>query len=527
MTLDYLLKDGRIVDGKGNQWYRGDLAVKDGKIEEVGGSIAGQARETVELEDRFVCPGFIDPHSHSDFVFFVDSTAQSKVRQGVTTEVVGNCGMSGAPFQGAAKDKLKASSFAYGLDPDWEGFGEFLEALRKVDKTVNLAPLVGHGTLRAAVVGMEDRPATSSELATMEEILDQALLQGAVGLSTGLYFPPGNYATQEELIALGKIVADRYGVLTSHIRDEGSKSIGFIPAVEEILEIATQAQVPLQISHIKAFGPDVWGTSKEVLQLVEDARDRGVDATFDQYPYTATGGGIANDTLPASFQRGKTSDEIAEELKRPDVRAEVRPAVEANVRKRGGAENQTIANFPADQSYEGKTLHEISQEQGKDPADVVLDMIAEGRTAGNWISWALNEDDVIRFMKYPGTMVCSDGASLSISGPLSEGNPHPRNFGAFPRVISTYVNEGVLELEEAIRKMTSLTAQRFGLHDRGTLESGNWADIVVLEEEVSAAPFEKPKTYPEGIPYVMVNGEWVIEEGQFVGTLPGRLSRRK
>lgn len=524
MAWDLLITRGRIVDGTGNPWFPADLAVAGGRIAALRPHLAGDARETLDADGLVVCPGFIDAHTHSDFVFFVDPAAQSKVRQGVTTEVIGNCGMSGAPYAGGATQRALPS--AHGFVPAWRSFPEYLDALAKQPKPLHLAPLVGHGTLRAAVVGLEDRPPTAGELATMEAWLAEALSAGAVGLSTGLYFAPGAYAPREELVALAAVVGRAGAVLTSHIRDEGSRSVGFLPAVQEIIQIGRDAQASIHISHIKSFGPDTWHTSAAVLDLLEAARRDGVDVTCDQYPYDTTGGGLAADTLPYDFQSGKSPAQLSEALRDPAVRAAIRETVAANIHKRGGPSVLTIATYPAAPELEGQTLHAICEQRGQAPAEVVMAMLSEG-TEAKWNCRSLSPEDVDRFIRYPATMIGSDGSSLSTEGPLSGGNPHPRNFGAFPRVLNEFVRlRNILRLEEAIRKMTSLPARRFGLADRGLLDVGKAADLVLLDPAaVRDAGFARPKQYPEGIPHVLVGGAWVVKDGAFTGRLPGALAR--
>ena len=525
MPYDLLVQHARVIDGTGNPWFRGDVAVRAGRIEAVGPHLGGDAVEVVDASPYVVCPGFIDAHTHSDYVFFIDPTAQSKVRQGVTTEVTGNCGMSGAPYFGGAKENILTAS--RGFVPTWESIPEFLEALDRQPKPVNIAPLIGHGTLRAAVVGHEDRPGTAAELSRMAALLSEGLQAGAAGMSTGLYFAPGAYATLPELVELARVAGRHGALLTSHIRDEGSRSVGFVAAVHEIVQVGRRAEAPVHISHIKAFGPDTWHTSGEVLRILEAARRGGVDVTCDQYPYDTTGGGLAADTLPYGFQGGKSPTQISQALRLPTVQAAIRAEVAANIQKRGGPGVLTISTYPADRSLEGQTLEAICVRRRADPADVVMDLLAASYEA-KWNCRSLSPQDVDAFLRYPPTMIGSDGSSLSTEGPLSGGNPHPRNFGAFPRVLREYVRErGVLTLEEAIRKMTSLPAQRFSLRDRGRLQAGMRADLVLLDADaVQDASFERPKQYPAGIPWVMVGGQWVIRERQFTGNLPGRLARR-
>jgi N-acyl-D-amino-acid deacylase len=526
MGYDVLIRNAKIIDGRGNPWYRGDIAVRDGRIAALGHSLSGGAAETIDAGELTACPGFIDTHTHSDFVFFVDPTAQSKVRQGVTTEVTGNCGMSAAPLIEAARHMSRILSA--GFEPGWKSVAQYLEMVARQPKTVNLAPLIGHANLRMAVIGMEDRRAEQRELAQMRKLLREGLEAGAFGLSMGLYFSPGNYAGKEELTALISVAGEHGAPTACHIRDEGVKSVGFIPALQEFIALGREAGSPIHVSHLKAFGPDVWGISPQVLEMIEAARVEGLDVTCDQYPYAASGGLIAQDTLPTEAVRGMGPEEVSQAARDPAFRAKVIAEVRSNVRKRGGADRLTLANFSADPSLEGKTLQRIAEERGREPAEVVLDLIADVYEA-DWVCQSMSQEDVDRIIRYPWTMVGSDGNSLSVEGPLAEGNPHPRNFGSFPRVLGSYVRDRkVLRLEDAVRKMTSLPAQRFGIRDRGVLAEGNWADLVLFDlPAVTDAGFERPKQYPEGIPHVMVNGQWVIRDGEFTGSLPGRLASRR
>ncbi|TDO85928.1 N-acyl-D-amino-acid deacylase [Halanaerobium saccharolyticum] len=528
MKIDLLIKNAKIIDGTSNPWYYGSLAVEGDEIVEVirdndpENLKKYEAAKIIDAQNKFLSPGFIDVHSHSDFVFFLDSDAQSKLRQGVTTEVIGNCGISGAPYNELSADQVK--SFTYGFEAEWESPEEFLTALAAVEKTVNLTPLLGHGTLRAYVMGMDNREATSAELKKMQEILAQALDLGYRGMSTGLYFSPGNFADQSELIALAEVISSKNGVLTSHIRDEGVKSIGFINAVKEIIEIAEKAEVSLEISHLKAFGPDVWGSSREVLDLIEKARERGLEVTADQYPYLATGGLMASDVLPNEFLSNKSNQEAMTELKQESVRAELRDIVALNIKRRGGAENQIIANYPADHSLEGMTLKEIADSWDVEPVDALFKMLTE-YLAGDWISRALNEDDVVNFMQYYASMVSSDGVSLSNSGVLASGNPHPRNYGSYTEVLSKYVRDKkILNLEEAVRKMTSLPAQKFNLKNRGLIEQNKIADLVIFDlDQIKSPTFSNPDFYPQGISAVIVNGKIAVLDSEYQEVKAGKL----
>jgi len=528
MYCDVILAGGRVVTGCGNPWYRADIALKDGRIAAIGRALGVHADEVVDVQGMIVCPGFIDAHSHSDFEYFADSAAQSKVRQGVTLEIIGNCGFSAAPWKGASRRPERTRGYA----PTWESMPEYLDALDRTEKAVNIAVLLGHGTLRAANVGLNDRAASDRELGAMQAALAEGLVAGNLGLSLGLYFSPGSYATREELVKLGSVVAKHGGLVAAHIRDEGVVSVGFSNAVKEFLEIGREAKVPINISHIKAHGPASWGLSETILSLLDEARVEGVEITCDQYPYVASGGHIATDSLPLSFQAGKTATEIAKELERAAVRDELVDEVRENIDRRGGPENQILASYAPDRALEGTTIAALAKREGGDPAGVVMDLLCNAGKdclAIEWVSRAMSDGDVESFMRYPWTMIGTDGAALSTQGPLSSGRPHPRNFGSFPRVLSLYVREKkILRLEEAIRKMTSLPAQVFGISNRGVLTEGNWADIVVFDPETIAdVPFSHPKQYPSGILHVLVNGEWVIRDRVFTGALPGRVVRSR
>ncbi len=300
---DLLIENAKIIDGRGNPWYGGSVAIAEGRIAAVGRLVEGEARERVDARGMYACPGFIDTHTHSDLNYIIDGTAQGKVRQGVTTEVTGNCGMSAAPALGEAR----AASLAFEAAPTWTTMAEYMEALDTVAKPVNIAPLVGHGTLRLAAVGRDNRPATVEEMAAMERLLEESLRAGVFGMSTGLYFAPGMYAPRDELVRLLRLAARHGTLMASHIRDEGTYTVGFIPAVQEIIDLGRASRCPVHFSHMKAHGPEVWGTSTRVLEMIEAARDEGIEVSLDQYPYEASGGGMVPDSLPHSFQAGRSS----------------------------------------------------------------------------------------------------------------------------------------------------------------------------------------------------------------------------
>ncbi|MFO7918505.1 MAG: amidohydrolase family protein, partial [Anaerolineae bacterium] len=323
MAYDWLIEKAKIVDGRGNPWFKGSVAIRDDRIAAVGRKVEGQAEQHVDAQGMYLCPGFIDTHTHSDFSFFVDPTAQSKIRQGVTTEITGNCGGSAAPWMGAGRRPNRA----LGVDVTWTTMEEYIQTLVDRDKTLNHAPLVGQGTIRGAVVGREDRPPSEEEMAEMERLLNESLEAGAAGMSLGLYFAPGMYATHGELVRMFRIVGEHGKVVAAHIRDEGTYTVGFVNAVKEFVGLGRESGAPVHISHLKAHGPEVWGTSEEVLELIDEARAEGVEVTADQYPYEASGGGLIPDTLPHAFQAGRSAEDISRDLARPETRAELHDAV--------------------------------------------------------------------------------------------------------------------------------------------------------------------------------------------------------
>jgi N-acyl-D-amino-acid deacylase len=538
MTYDLIITNARIIDGAGNPWFLGAVAVAEGRIAAIGRHGSGEngigyngvwtsgitaQTKVIDAGGRYVCPGFVDTHTHSDFSFFIDPTAQSKVRQGVTTEITGNCGSSAAPWMDAGRRTEAASGF----EPTWTTMAEYLEALDDVGQTLNIAPLVGHGTLRGAVIGREDRPGTEDELAEMERLLRESLRAGAVGMSMGLYFAPGMYAPREELVRLMRIVADEGKLTAAHIRDEGTYTVGFRAAVEEFIGLGEESRCPVHISHLKAHGPEVWGISTQILELISHARARGVQVTADQYPWDASGGGLIPDTLPHSFQAGRSPEEISRDLQDSQVRAELHDAVAAAIERRGGADRLFMSTYP-DEAVLGRTIADLALDYGFDAADMVMDLLARsGGGRASWTCFSMDSEDVERFMRYPTVMVGSDGSSLSTEGPLSSGTPHPRNYATFPRVLGHYVRDrGVLGLVDAVRKMTSLPAQTFGLSERGLLAIGYHADLVLFDlAQITFATYLTPKRYPTGIDDVMVGGQWVIRDSEFTGALPGAALR--
>jgi len=519
--FDVLIKGGRIIDGTGNPWFKADIGIKEDKISEIG-HLKSDADKIIEAAGLVVSPGFIDIHSHSDYNVLVDPMVQSKVRQGVTTEVVGMCGSSAAPMNHAVRAYREkySSSLDRGYEYDWETMDDYLNKVNSVGVSFNLVTVIGHGTIRQNVMQYEDRHTTPSELDEMKQLVDESMKAGAYGISTGLIYTPGVYADISEIIELSKIVASHGGIYFSHIRGEGAT---LLEAVREAISIGEQAGLPIQIAHFKASGKPYWGQTVESLRLVEEARRGGVDVTFDQYPYNAGSTGLGA-LLPHWALEGG-GDKILERLNDQKTREKIKES-KWNITR----DLSTVMVSSADKhpDYVGKSVSEIAKIEDKDDMDTTFDLlIAENMRVGV-VLFTQSEEDVRRVMKSPYGMVGSDGSAVSPEGVLGRGKPHPRFYGTFPRVIGHYVRDGVLDLQEAVRKMTSASAQRLGLRDRGLIREGFKADITVFDEENvnDEATFVNPHRYAAGIPYVFVNGTLVIEKGEHTGALPGRALRK-
>lgn len=533
--IDVLITNARIVDGTGAPARDGAVAVKGGRVLEVldtagGAAAAPRAKRVIDARRRVVAPGFIDMHSHSDLPLVTDGNAQSKIRQGVTTEVIGESG-SIAPQKARSERQ------------PWTDFAGYFGLLERQGISVNLLSYVGLGTARELVVGNDNRPATPAELTAMQDLVTAAMSQGAAGVSTGLIYPPNAFATLDELVALATPAAARGGRYASHLRHDGKR---LREGIEEAIAIGERAKLPVHVFHIKVTGQQNFGRMKEVVELVEAARARGVKVTADIYPYVASSTSLTA-TLPQWVMDGG-SDALVKNLTDRRTRARVRRDMEdpnapwdnryqsagswANVqlasigRTRGVAATDDAPN----RKYEGLRVADAATQAGKDPFDFVFDLLVETRGSVGCVYFIMSEDDVKLAMVQPWVAVGSDGSALSIEGPLRSGVPHPRNFGTFPRVLGKYVrDEKVIPLEEAVRKMTSLAAAISQLPDRGTIAPGKWADLVIFDPATVAdtATFEKPFAYPVGIDTVLVNGQVVLDEGTHTGARPGQVLRHK
>ncbi len=496
---DLLFRNARVFDGMGNPWIRADVAVRGDRIVGVGRLQGWTAEEVLNLDGLYLAPGFIDPHSHAgDGLADPErSHAHPQLAQGVTTLFVNPDG--GGPVDLAAQ---RSNLLRDGLG-------------------VNVAQLVPHGSIRAAVVGMEDRAPSSQEMEAMRELVRRGMEEGAFGLSSGPFYVPGSFSDAGELVELARVAGSFGGVYTSHIRDEGDYSIGVLAAVEEVITIAREAEIRGIVTHVKALGPPVWGFSAAIVHRIARARDEGVELFTDQYPYNASATSLAAALVPPWAQEGGR-DALLARLEDPGVATALREGVAENLARRGGAERIQLRRHTPDPTLEGLTLAEVAHRRRVDPVEAALSLIAEFGTG--IVSFNMHDDDVATLMRAPWNMTSSDG-EFPVWG---EGVPHPRAYGSFPRKLRHYALElGVVSLEDGIRSMTSLPAQVHRLEDRGVIRVGAVADLVVFDLELlrDRATFTEPHQLSEGMVHVLVNGVFAIREGALTEARAGKVLR--
>jgi N-acyl-D-amino-acid deacylase len=541
MSFDIVIKNGKIIDGAGNPWYHGDIAIRDGRISKIGLLGKAHARKEIDATDLVVCPGFIDPHSHSEISIFFDSMLQSTIRQGVTTSVVGNCGDNLAPappekmeellriFSAFAPPEVKLDSFP------WNTFREYLDFMESHGCVANSAHLVGFGTVRVAGgPGFEDRAPTSAELQRMKSLVEEAMEAGAFGMSTGLVYAPQTYAKTDEIIELAKVVAEYGGLYVSHIRNEG---VNVLNAVKEVIEILVKSGcIGGHIAHHKISGKPHWGTSRETLRLIEEANRMGVSLTCDQYPYNRGMTSLIT-ALPPWVHVGGIENllgRLQNHADRERIKRDIHAGIEGweNWIRDDGFESIYIASVKKEKwrDMQGKNLAEITRLKGRrDEWETLFGILTDEKGEAMATMESMNEEDIRRIMRGRYTMVGSDAWAVAPTGVFGYGKPHPRYYGTYPRILGKYVREErVLTLEDAIRRMTSFPAQRMGILDRGLLREGMWADVVVFDADrvMDRATFLEPHQFPEGILYVLVNGAIVVEDNKQTEKLPGRLLRR-
>lgn len=538
---DLVVRDGKVFTGAGNPWFKADVGVKEGRIVEVG-KILGDAKEVIDARGLAVSPGFIDLHDHSDYTIMVNREADSKVHMGVSTTVFASCGSGAAPLNEKMREEIRRSNpfiEETGVKVDWSTMEEYLSRLEEGGLSINVAPIVGFGTVRRYVMGMEMRAPTPAELDAMKKEIAKAMEAGCRGITTGLRYDPQSYAETEEVIELTRVVAEYGGFYTSHIRDEGDRGDP-LGAVEEIIRIGRETGVPVNISHFKVLSKRFWGLCPRLIEMVEEARAEGVQVTADQYPYRASGTGLGA-WIPKWANEGG-NEELVKRLNDPDTTERIKEGLAEAMDDRGGPEAALISSYPLDENLVGMNIAEVAARRGVDPLECAVDLlrdhvesVVEGRAKGGFsiVNFNQKEENVELIMRQPWVAVGTDGRVHSPEGILNRliPAPHPRFYGTFPRVLGRYAREkGVLHLADALRKMTSLPASTLGLSDRGLLVPGMCADITVFDPETvidrsDYTPAEATKLYPEGIEHLVVNGAVTLRDGEQTGARAGLILR--
>ena len=529
---DLVIRNGHVIDGTGSPWYAADIGIRAGKIAGIGRLTDAPAKRTVDARGMVVAPGFIDMLGQSEMTILVNPHLPSKIFQGITTEVTGE-GSSIAPLNDAILKADRVTWEHYGVQPTWRTFRDYFARLRKQGMGINLASYVGATQVRRMVLGDDDRAPNPAELERMKALVRDAMQEGAVGLSTSLQYAPAPYAKTEELIALAAEATKYGGTYASHIRDEGDS---IMPALDEAFRIGREANIPVEIWHLKAAGKSNWGRMPEIVARIEAARKAGLDVAADTYAYPAAFNTFSAVIPPWAHDGGDKN--LIERLKDPAMRARIRKEMETP----SGAWNNEWQQVKGPESFilsavqnpkliplQGKSIAEIAKLWNKDPIDTVFDILIEDEAFTMVGMFIMDEPDVALALRQPWVSICNDSQGSALDGVLGREHPHPRAFGTFPRILRKYVREDkVLTLEDAIRKFTSLPAQRMRFADRGVLKAGMWADVVVFDPETvrDLATFDQPNQLSEGMRLVLVNGVPVIEEGRMTNALPGKVLTR-
>jgi N-acyl-D-amino-acid deacylase len=529
-AYDVIVRGGKIIDGTGNSWFFGDVAVRDGKIVAVGRVPPGKAKREIDAAGLIVAPGFIDMHSHSDTVLLEDGLAQSKIRQGVTTEVLGE-GSSAGPRVGKLKPQ---SMLVKGQPTTWSTLGEYFQTVDKAGISVNIASYVGLDNVWQAVMGQSYERPTKEQIAEMQKVVEQAMQDGALGLSSMLAMPPGSLATTDDIVLLCEPVARHGGLFSTHNRNEGT---GVFDAIREAIAVGERAGIPVDIIHVKIADQQYWGRMKEIIELIEAARRRGVNVQTNIYPYTRGNNNLSSIVPPWAHEGGKSQmlarlkDPAEREKMKRDIRGGI-PGWYNHFTAVGGDWSRMLISGRS--QYEGQTMDRViairtrGQNPPPDSLDVLFDLLIDEEGSVPTVYAHHTEEDMNLALAQPWCSIGSDGSSLSIEGELRRGNPHPRNFGTFPRVLGVYARErNLLTLEDAVRKMTSLNAAKLGLRDRGLVREGLAADLCLFDPAkiIDHATYTDPFQYNDGIECVFVNGQLVLDRGTHTGAKPGRVLR--
>jgi N-acyl-D-aspartate/D-glutamate deacylase len=527
---DLILRGGQIVDGTGNPWFLGDVGIRGGKIVAVGRLPAGKSQREIDAAGLVVAPGFIDMHSHSDTVLLEDGRAESKIRQGVTTEVLGE-GSSAGPRVG----KLSPQQMIVGGKPvTWKTLGDYFQVLEQAGASVNVVSYVGLDNAWQAVMGQSYERPTKAQFAEMQAVIEQAMQDGAVGLSSMLAMPPGSLATTDDIVLLSAPVARHGGLFSTHNRNEGT---GVFDAIREAIAVGERAKVPVDIIHVKIADQEYWGRMKEIIELIDAARRRGVNVQTNIYPYTRGNNNLASIIPPWAHEGGKSR--MLARLKDPAERAKMKRDIRGGIAgwynhytAVGGDWSRMLVSGRS--QYEGQTMDRVialrtrGQNPPPDSLDVLFDLLLDEEGSVPTVYAHHTEEDMNLALMQPWCSIGSDGSALSIEGTLRRGNPHPRSFGTFPRVLGVYVRERkLLGIEDAVRKMTSLNAAKLGLRDRGLVREGLAADLCLFDPAkiIDLATYTAPFQYNDGIEYVVVNGQIVLDRGTHTGAKPGQVLR--
>jgi len=525
-----IIRGGKVADGLGSPLYRADIAIKGDQIAAVAKEIKESAETVIDAEGMVIAPGFIDIHTHTDCTIFANPLSDSKVMQGVTTEVVGNCGIGSFPVT-AEKASLLAKYLAMHEqllaeeDFTWSDFSQYAQCLTARGIGVNLAPLVAHGTLRIAVVGFDDRPPTAAETETMCQLLQTALEQGAWGLSTGLIYPPGSFADTNELITLAKVVAANDGLFTSHVRGE---SATLLAAIDEMIKIGEKSGARIQVSHLKAIGQENWGKGREALRRILTARAQGIDIAADQYPYAASSTSLT--ALVPQWALAGGVDAMVSCLTSPQLHDRLAAEIGQEMKTRGGPEKVLVSYIMSEANADlvGKTIKDIAAIWHCSAEDAVMRLLWQERGGVQAVYFSLSDEDIDAIMTSDIVAVGSDGRGLNAVRDAKTAS-HPRSYGTFARVLGHYVRERqLLPLETAIYKMTGLPARRLHLKDRGRIQVGLAADLAIFNPDtiIDMADFKQPHQYAKGVEYVLVNGQFVVKEGHITGNTPGKVLKK-
>jgi len=521
---DLLIKNAQILDGTGIQPWQADLLIKNDKILDIGKFASNIANKTIDASGQYLSPGFIDIHSHSDDDILLYPGAESRITQGITTEVTGNCGFSTAPLIGVDSKKRLDSFHEDGIAGNWTDVASYCKVIEKTEIALNQALLLGQGTLRRNAIGLVDRHLKNDELKSVLYELEKGMEQGAFGFSTGLEYTPGTFTPTEELIELAKVTARRNGIYATHMRDEEQK---LLSAISEALTISRKSGVRLQISHLKANGKANWDKQVAALNMIESARAAGVDVMFDAYPYTAFSTTLT--TFLPHWSREGGSKKLGQRLANPTTRDKIKKEADHNIMfDLGGYELIVISSVENNQNLIGKNIVEIAALWNTDPIDTILRLLEEENFSVGFVGHGMNPENVKKILAHPLAMIGSDGVSQAPYGPAAKDRPHPRSYGTCTRVLGYYCREQkIFDLPTAIKKMTSMPADQIGLTDRGRIAKGNIADLVLFDfnKVTDKATFNNPHQYSTGIEFVFVNGTAVIEKGEISNVRPGKILR--